>query len=361
MPERPAAFRDRGVGLIGPRIRPRMTDKPNITERYDAATSVYDLGDAGGAVGPDEPVRYLTSAVLFARVEALQAVDGFDASMRFGEDLDLVSRLRAAGWTASYDPSVEATHACRRSFHKLLRLHFNYNRPHGELSRRHGENRGVGRLGIRTLLNAITGPWLVPLLVLSIWFPTLPVAMLLLLFGRYYLEWRDKLPYMSPITWTVMRLLDSPRDIAMLAPLYIREILYRLLRGPQGHLLHDLAMTDSQTHRVTRAIEWLNRNFDKALRIDDLAREVNLSPSTLHHRFKEVTALSPLQYQKQLRLQEARRLMLSEGLEVAVAGHRVGYESPSQFSREYSRLFGAPPLRDLASLRNALGDAAMPA
>ncbi|SDK59046.1 transcriptional regulator, AraC family [Pseudomonas delhiensis] len=159
----------------------------------------------------------------------------------------------------------------------------------------------------------------------------------------------------------LMRLLDSPRDIAMLAPLYTREILYRLLRGPQGHLLHDLAMTDSQTHRVTRAIEWLNRNFDKALRIEDLAREVNLSASTLHHRFKEVTALSPLQYQKQLRLQEARRLMLSEGLEVAVAGHRVGYESPSQFSREYSRLFGAPPLRDLASLRNALGDAAMPA
>ncbi|SDI58560.1 AraC family transcriptional regulator [Pseudomonas panipatensis] len=159
----------------------------------------------------------------------------------------------------------------------------------------------------------------------------------------------------------LMRLLDSPRDIAMLAPLYIREILYRLLRGPQGHLLHDLAMTDSQTHRVTRAIEWLNRNFDKALRIEDLAREVNLSPSTLHHRFKEVTALSPLQYQKQLRLQEARRLMLSEGLEVAVAGHRVGYESPSQFSREYSRLFGAPPLRDLASLRSALGAQALPA
>ncbi len=147
----------------------------------------------------------------------------------------------------------------------------------------------------------------------------------------------------------LMRLLDTPRDIEMLAPLFVREILYRLLRGPQGHLLHDLAMTDSQTHRVTRAIEWLNRNYDKSLRIEDLAREVNLSVSTLHHRFKEVTALSPLQYQKQLRLQEARRLLLSEGLEVAVAGHRVGYESPSQFSREYSRLFGAPPLRDLAS------------
>ncbi|MBD9502489.1 AraC family transcriptional regulator N-terminal domain-containing protein [Pseudomonas sp. BGr12] len=159
----------------------------------------------------------------------------------------------------------------------------------------------------------------------------------------------------------LMRLLDTPRDIEMLAPLFVREILYRLLRGPQGHLLHDLAMTDSQTHRVTRAIEWLNRNYDKSLRIEDLAREVNLSVSTLHHRFKEVTALSPLQYQKQLRLQEARRLMLSEGLEVAVAGHRVGYESPSQFSREYSRLFGAPPLRDLASLRGALGSEAVPA
>ncbi|KAF1069845.1 MAG: Exoenzyme S synthesis regulatory protein ExsA [Pseudomonas citronellolis] len=157
------------------------------------------------------------------------------------------------------------------------------------------------------------------------------------------------------------RLLDTPRDAPMLAPLFIREILYRLLRGPQGHLLHDIAMTDSQTHRVTRAIEWLNRNYDRSLRIEELAREVNLSVSTLHHRFKEVTALSPLQYQKQLRLQEARRLMLSEGLEVAVAGHRVGYESPSQFSREYSRLFGAPPLRDLASLRSALGDTSLPA
>lgn len=147
------------------------------------------------------------------------------------------------------------------------------------------------------------------------------------------------------------RLLESPRDIAMLAPLALREIFYRLLRGQQGWRLHELAIADSQTHRVTRAIEWLNAHFDQPLRIEELARVVNLSPSTLHHRFKAVTALSPLQYQKQLRLQEARRLMLADGLEASAAGYRVGYESPSQFSREYSRLFGAPPLRDLARLR----------
>lgn len=151
----------------------------------------------------------------------------------------------------------------------------------------------------------------------------------------------------------LLRLLDSPRDIAMLAPLVQREILYRLLCSPQGQVLREIANADSQTHRVSRAIDWLNQNFNEPLRIEDLARIASLSPSTLHHRFKAVTAMSPLQYQKQLRLQEARRLMLCENLEVSAAGYRVGYESPSQFSREYSRLFGAPPLRDLARLRNA--------
>jgi AraC-like DNA-binding protein len=151
----------------------------------------------------------------------------------------------------------------------------------------------------------------------------------------------------------LLRLLDTPRDIAMLAPLALREIFYRLLHSPQGHRLHEIAIADSQSHRIARAIEWLNKNFNEQLRIEDLAREVNLSPSTLHHRFKAVTALSPLQYQKQLRLQEARRLMLNEGLEASAASYRVGYESPSQFSREYSRLFGAPPLRDLARLRSS--------
>jgi len=151
----------------------------------------------------------------------------------------------------------------------------------------------------------------------------------------------------------LVRLLESPRDIAMLAPLVRREILYRLLHSPQGQLLRDIATADSQAHRVNRAIEWLNQHYDEPLRIDELARVANLSTSTLHHRFKAVTAMSPLQYQKQLRLQEARRLMLCENLDVSSAGYRVGYESPSQFSREYSRLFGEPPVRDLARLRNA--------
>ena len=149
----------------------------------------------------------------------------------------------------------------------------------------------------------------------------------------------------------LMRLIEQPKDIAMLAPLVRREILWRLLRGQQGHRLYEIAVAHSQTHRVSQAIAWLNQHYDKALRIEDLAREVNLSVSTLHHRFKAVTSMSPLQYQKQLRLQEARKLMLNEGLDASAAGYRVGYESPSQFSREYSRLFGAPPLRDLARLR----------
>ncbi|AYC32640.1 AraC family transcriptional regulator [Pseudomonas cavernae] len=149
----------------------------------------------------------------------------------------------------------------------------------------------------------------------------------------------------------LVRLLETPRDIAMLAPLIQREIFYRLLHSPQGQILHEIALADSQGHRIARAIDWLNQNYNQQLRIDELARTVNLSASTLHHRFKAVTALSPLQYQKQLRLQEARRLMITEGLEASAASYRVGYESPSQFSREYSRLFGAPPLRDLARLR----------
>jgi AraC-like DNA-binding protein len=147
------------------------------------------------------------------------------------------------------------------------------------------------------------------------------------------------------------RLIDTPKDIAMLAPLIRREILYRLLRSQQGHRLYEIAIANSQSHRISQAIKWLNGHYEQPLRIDDLAKEVNLSVSTLHHRFKAMTAMSPLQYQKQLRLQEARRLMLAEGLEASAAGYRVGYESPSQFSREYSRLFGAPPLRDLARMR----------
>ena len=158
-------------------------------------------------------------------------------------------------------------------------------------------------------------------------------------------------PLMLDAILRLTRLLDTPKDIAMLAPLIRREILYRLLRSPQGYRLHEIATENSQTHRVSRAIAWLNGHFEQPLRIDSLAREANLSVSTLHHRFKAMTAMSPLQYQKQLRLNEARRLMLSEGLDASAAGYRVGYESPSQFSREYSRQFGAPPVRDLARLR----------
>ncbi len=150
----------------------------------------------------------------------------------------------------------------------------------------------------------------------------------------------------------LVRLLDTPADIPALAPLALREIFYRLLKGQQGQRLHEIAIADSQTHRVTRAIEWLNRNYAKPLLIEELASHVNLSTSTLHHRFKAVTAMSPLQYQKQLRLHEARRLMIAEGMDVSAAGFKVGYESPSQFSREYSRMFGAPPSKDIAKLRS---------
>jgi len=151
----------------------------------------------------------------------------------------------------------------------------------------------------------------------------------------------------------LLRLLETPADAPTLAPLIIREIYYRLLRSPQGARLQEIAIVDSQAHRIARAIEWLNQHYHKPLRIDELAQVVNLSSSTLHHRFKSVTAMSPLQYQKQLRLQEARRLMITEGLDASAAGYRVGYESASQFSREYSRQFGAPPLRDLARLRTS--------
>lgn len=148
----------------------------------------------------------------------------------------------------------------------------------------------------------------------------------------------------------LVRLLDTPRDIGMLAPMALRELYYRLLRGSHGRRLYEIALGDSQTHRVTRAIDWLNKHYTQPLRIEELARVANLGNSTLHHRFKAVTSMSPLQYQKQLRLQEARRLMISEGLDVSSACYRVGYESPSQFSREYSRQFGSPPSKDVSRL-----------
>jgi AraC-like DNA-binding protein len=149
----------------------------------------------------------------------------------------------------------------------------------------------------------------------------------------------------------LVRLLETPADIPMLAPLIERELLYRLIISDQGARLRQIAMTGSQTQQIARAIDWLKQHFNAPLRIQELARTVNMSVSSLHHHFKAITAMSPLQYQKLLRLQEARRLLLTEHCDAASAAHRVGYESPSQFSREYSRFYGAPPLRDVAQIR----------
>jgi AraC-like DNA-binding protein len=148
----------------------------------------------------------------------------------------------------------------------------------------------------------------------------------------------------------LLRLLDAPQDVAVLAPMLRREIFYRVLTGPLGPRLRALAQEHSRGRRVGRAIELLQAQWDQPLRIDDLAAAAHMSPSSLHLHFKQLTALSPLQYQKQLRLQRARQLMLGEGLDAASAAHRVGYESPSQFSREYRRLFGAPPRSEVRLL-----------
>jgi AraC-like DNA-binding protein len=146
-------------------------------------------------------------------------------------------------------------------------------------------------------------------------------------------------------------LLAEERDIPILAPVIQREIIYRLLVGEQGARLRQIASAGSQSRQIARAIEWLKGNFTQQVNIDDLAAEASMSTSTFHHHFRSLTALSPLQYQKQLRLQEARRLMLTERMDAANAAFQVGYESPSQFSREYNRFFGAPPLRDITKLR----------
>jgi AraC-like DNA-binding protein len=152
-------------------------------------------------------------------------------------------------------------------------------------------------------------------------------------------------------------LLDDPKDIPILAPLIKREIFYRLLVGGQGMRLRQMASAGSQSRQIARAIDWLKGNYTQSLHIEDLATQVNMSTSTFHHHFRALTAMSPLQYQKWLRLTEARRLMLVENQDAATAAFQVGYESPSQFSREYSRLFGAPPLRDIATLRQTAANA----
>lgn len=145
-------------------------------------------------------------------------------------------------------------------------------------------------------------------------------------------------------------LLDGPSDIPVLAPLVQREILYRLLMSDQGPRLRQIATAGSHSHQIARTLDWLKDNFSKPLRVDELASSAGMSTSTFHHHFRTMTAMSPLQYQKWIRLHEARRLMLTEHQDATSAAFQVGYESPSQFSREYSRLFGAPPLRDIKRL-----------
>ncbi|MEH2191051.1 MAG: AraC family transcriptional regulator [Nostoc sp.] len=149
------------------------------------------------------------------------------------------------------------------------------------------------------------------------------------------------------------RLLDIPQHIPILAPLIIREIYYRLLMGEQGEAVRQIATSGSNMQRIAEVIKLIKADFTKPMRVEQLAGQANMSPSSFHHHFKLVTSMSPLQYQKQLRLLEARRLMLAENSDAVNAAYQVGYESQSQFSREYSRMFGAPPMRDIERLRTA--------
>jgi AraC-like DNA-binding protein len=151
----------------------------------------------------------------------------------------------------------------------------------------------------------------------------------------------------------LLRLLDAPKDAAALAPLAEREILYRLLSGGQAPMIRRIAAAESRLKQVSRAIAWIRDNYARPFSVEDLAAQVGMSPSSFHSHFKAATTMSPLQFRTRLRLQEARRMMVVEAVDAASAGFAVGYESPSQFSRDYSRLFGAPPLKDAVRLRGS--------
>ncbi len=151
----------------------------------------------------------------------------------------------------------------------------------------------------------------------------------------------------------LLDLLDAPQDIPFLSSLIQREVIYRLLRSPQGRHLRAIATLGEQSHRTSKAVEWLRTNYAKPLRVEELATMARMGVSTLHHQFRSLTAMSPLQYQKQLRLHVARERMLNDGLDAASAAFEVGYESASQFNREYSRFFGQPPMRDIKARRLA--------
>jgi AraC-like DNA-binding protein len=149
----------------------------------------------------------------------------------------------------------------------------------------------------------------------------------------------------------MVQLLDTPQDVAFFGKLLQREIIYRLLQGTQGDRLRSVSTLADQNHRTVKAVNWLRENYGKTLNVDDLASMTGMSRSTFHHQFRSLTAMSPLQFQKQLRLHAARQKMLAGDLDAASAAFEVGYESPSQFNREYKRFFGQPPMRDIHALR----------
>lgn len=161
-------------------------------------------------------------------------------------------------------------------------------------------------------------------------------------------------PELTDAAIRLVRLLDTPREAALLAPLVERELLYRALLAGEASRLREIAFADSRLRRVGRAVEWIKRTYREPFSVAAVAQAAGMSASNLHAHFKAVTGSTPLQYQKQLRLHEARRLLLGGRLDAAAAGHSVGYDSPSQFSRDYRRVFGAPPKRDAATMRATL-------
>ena len=166
-------------------------------------------------------------------------------------------------------------------------------------------------------------------------------------------------PGLADVAARLVRLLETPQDIPVLAPLLLKELHYRLLTGEHADVVRHVARGEGRMAQVTRAICWIKDNFNRPMSVERLAGDVGMSSSTLHEHFKSVTSMSPLQYQKQLRLQEARRLMLTGAKDAARAGHAVGYESSSQFSREYARFFGLSPGRDSTRLRQSQGGASL--